>query len=217
MRIWGLSFFCNAVVAGALLVAAGSFFGLWPERAAPVAASVPVPTPRPAAEEVVFPDLGTLSFITVDPVTTGSIDRSGVEQESDRYWLALGIYFEARGESYEGQRKVAEVILNRVTDKRWPNTVEGVIRQGEERLNRCQFSFMCDGKPNHIKNIKDWQQVLSVADKALADRAAGAEVSTCAHSYRADYTTNKKALAWFATLNREAKVGAHIFYCDHVS
>lgn len=128
-------------------------------------------------------------------------------------WLACGIYFEARSESVRGQYYVAQVILNRAEDPRWPNTIEGVVRDGERRRNRCQFSFMCDGKPERIKNQKAWQVALEVATVALENYYDGGEV-TCAHSYRAGYVTSAKALKWFATLKTDEKVGEHIFYCD---
>ena len=57
-------------------------------------------------------------------------------------WLTKGIYFEARNQPMLGQFRVAEAIANRVRRSEWPNTYEGVIRQGEKRRNRCQFSFM---------------------------------------------------------------------------
>jgi spore germination cell wall hydrolase CwlJ-like protein len=50
--------------------------------------------------------------------------------------IAVAVYFEARGESMLGQRAVAEVILNRVADPRWPETACEVIKQ------KNQFSFV---------------------------------------------------------------------------
>ncbi|MEY2909484.1 MAG: hypothetical protein RLZZ602_2007, partial [Pseudomonadota bacterium] len=43
--------------------------------------------------------------------------------------LAVAIYFEARGESIDGQMLVAETIINRVADERWPDTVCEVVKQ----------------------------------------------------------------------------------------
>lgn len=127
-------------------------------------------------------------------------------------WLACGVYFEARNQSTEGQYWVAQSILNRVQDSRWPNTIEGVVRQGEERKHKCQYSFMCDGKPERIKNQAAWQTAVDIAVAAMEDYYEGGPV-TCAHSYRATYVTNQKALTWFATLKRDEQVGTHIFFC----
>lgn len=133
----------------------------------------------------------------------------------DLTWLACAIYFEARSESYDGQYLVAQTILNRVEDPRWPNTVEAVVRQGEKRLNKCQFSFMCDGepKPKPIKDWQAWEKALSVAVDAMEDYYQDVVV-TCAHSYHAHYVTSPKALRWFASLQSDGEEGAHEFYCD---
>ena len=63
--------------------------------------------------------------------------------------LAQNIYFEARDQPTIGQRAVAEVVLNRVHDPRWPDTVCEVIREGPTYSwkkdypikHRCQFSW----------------------------------------------------------------------------
>lgn len=138
---------------------------------------------------------------------------SGYGKYSELLWLACAIYHEARGEVLEGQLAVAESILVRVVDPRWPNTVAGVVSQGQERLNRCQYSFMCDGKPDHIMDVGAWMKTLRVAQYALA-RQLFSQQTSCAHSYHADWMTNKAAKTWFATLKRERQVGRHIFFCD---
>ena len=58
--------------------------------------------------------------------------------------LAEGIYFEARGEPVSGQAAVSQVILNRVRNPHYPNTICGVVYQNKHWRNRCQFSFACD-------------------------------------------------------------------------
>ena len=60
--------------------------------------------------------------------------------------LAQAIYYEARSESEDGQRAVAQVVLNRVRHPAWPNSVCGVVYQGPMRAGGgCQFTFTCDG------------------------------------------------------------------------
>ena len=58
--------------------------------------------------------------------------------------LALNIYFEARDQPLNGQVAVAEVTLNRVTSKKHPNTICGVVKQSNSK--GCAFSWYCDGK-----------------------------------------------------------------------
>ena len=77
--------------------------------------------------------------------------------------LALAIYFEARSEPIAGQLAVAQVILNRVVDERYPDTVCEVIMEGPTHpsghpvRHKCQFSFWCDGKP---ENVHDYDCLL---------------------------------------------------------
>ncbi|MEO9961273.1 MAG: cell wall hydrolase, partial [Nisaea sp.] len=63
--------------------------------------------------------------------------------EDEQTCLANGIYFEARGEEEEGQAAVAQVILNRVRNPAYPDTICGVVYQNQSWKNRCQFSFAC--------------------------------------------------------------------------
>ncbi len=54
--------------------------------------------------------------------------------------LALNIYFEARSESFASQVAVAQVTLNRIESKKYPNDVCAVVKQPK------QFSWYSDGK-----------------------------------------------------------------------
>ena len=67
-------------------------------------------------------------------------------------WACLteALYFEARGETLKGQLAVAEVILNRVDNRKYPDSICGVITQGASKRHKCQFSFKCDGRPEKI-------------------------------------------------------------------
>ena len=82
--------------------------------------------------------------------------------------LAQNIYFEARDQPTIGQRAVAEVVLNRVHDPRWPDTVCEVIREGPTYSwkqdypikHRCQFSWYCDGLSDKPKDQRAWSKRL---------------------------------------------------------
>ena len=74
--------------------------------------------------------------------------------------LAQAIYFEARGEPFEGRMAVAEVIRNRVAARNYPNDVCGVVFQGAERRHRCQFSFACDGKSDRPPADAAWRSAV---------------------------------------------------------
>jgi spore germination cell wall hydrolase CwlJ-like protein len=122
--------------------------------------------------------------------------------------LARAVYFEARSESALGQMAVAKVILNRVKSPNYPNTICGVVYQGTQRRNSCQFSFACDGQPDDVRQPASWQQAKSVAQRAIAgDMNLGKGMNT-ATSYHADYVTPR----WSKTLRKVSRIGRHIFY-----
>ena len=81
--------------------------------------------------------------------------------------MTLAVYFEARDQPIEGQIAVAQVILNRVEDERWPDSVCEVVKQGGEKRNACQFSFWCDGKSEKIREHRSWSQATIVAALTL--------------------------------------------------
>ena len=86
--------------------------------------------------------------------------------------LAQNIYFEARDQPVIGQRAVAEVVLNRVFDPRWPDTVCEVIREGPTYSwkqdypvkHRCQFSWYCDGLSDKPKDQRAWAKAIAIAE-----------------------------------------------------
>jgi len=126
--------------------------------------------------------------------------------------LANAIYFEARSESEDGQRAVATVILNRVEAPNFPSTICDVVYQGASRLNACQFSFACDGKPDLPRPGRALAEAVAVAAEALSGGGGSADktlqlIST-ATFYHADYVKPR----WSRSLTRLTKIGHHIFY-----
>ncbi|WGM30037.1 cell wall hydrolase [Brevundimonas sp. NIBR11] len=120
--------------------------------------------------------------------------------------LTQGVYYEAALESTEGQEAVAQVILNRVRDPNYPNTVCGVVFEGAERNTGCQFSFTCDGALSQAPVAWAWNRARLVAEKALSGYVA-TKVGTATH-YHADYVHPW----WAPTLGKITQIGAHIFY-----
>jgi len=62
---------------------------------------------------------------------------------SDVQLLARAINGEARGEPYEGQVAVGAVILNRMEDSRFPNTIAGVIYQSRSIYSGSRWTNKC--------------------------------------------------------------------------
>jgi spore germination cell wall hydrolase CwlJ-like protein len=120
--------------------------------------------------------------------------------------LAQAIYFEARGEPIEGQVAVAQVVMNRLSDRRFPRTICGVVYQNETRRHRCQFSFACDGKSDTPRNGIAWMRAKYIASLALNGMLENV-VGDSTH-YHATYTNP----VWASDLDPTIVVGRHKFY-----
>ena len=120
--------------------------------------------------------------------------------------LTQAIYYEAALEPTVGQEAVAQVVLNRVRDPNYPNTVCGVVFQGAERITGCQFSFTCDGALALAPVKWAWDRARVVAERALSGHVAE-RVGTATH-YHADYVHPW----WTPTLTKIDQIGTHIFY-----
>ncbi len=127
----------------------------------------------------------------------------------ERMCLAKAIYFEARSESIKGQMAVTKVILNRVRDPRFPSTICGVVYQGAERRNACQFSFACDGKPDYPTDARQWAIAKRLATKAMRGQIRLRGFEGVAF-YHADYVRP----TWASVMRPVIKIGRHIFYRD---
>ena len=130
-----------------------------------------------------------------------------VDQMRSLDCLTQAIYYEAGNQSEDGQRAVAQVVLNRVRHPAWPNTVCGVVYQGAMRTGGgCQFTFTCDGSLARMPVASLWAQARRYAAEALAGRTyAPVGLSTF---YHANYVFP----AWAPRLVKTAQIGAHIFY-----
>ena len=120
--------------------------------------------------------------------------------------LASAVYYEAGNQDVDGERAVAQVVLNRVRHPAFPNSVCGVVYQGSTRPTGCQFTFTCDGSLAHQPLPDAWRLAYNVAEQALAGYVY-APVGWATH-YHADYVVP----TWASSLAKNAIVGAHIFY-----
>lgn len=121
--------------------------------------------------------------------------------------LANGIYFEARGENETGQAAVAQVILNRVRNPTYPNTICGVVYQNKSWKNRCQFSFACDGIKDRITNKRAFSIAKRIAGEVTRGETWLADVGSATH-YHANYVKPR----WAKAMKKVDKIGLHIFY-----
>jgi len=120
--------------------------------------------------------------------------------------LTQAIYFEARSQSDDGQRAVAQVVLNRVRHPSYPSSVCGVVYQGSERSTGCQFTFTCDGSMNAGIEPYAWDRAQRIATAALRGsvyRPVGLALN---------YHTTAIRPYWAPSLVPQLTLGAHIFY-----
>lgn len=113
--------------------------------------------------------------------------------------LSEAIVWESRSEPVEGRRLVAQVILNRVHHKNWPNTVEEVIHQPK------QFSYLMDMHLQRTPTKEDWQNARTTAWNVLhglvPDESQGAT----------HYTEKTIQRSWMKNLELVGVVGRHKF------
>lgn len=126
--------------------------------------------------------------------------------------LATAVYFEARGEPMVGQVAVASVIMNRVEDRRFPNDVCSVVKQGPVYRSgapvrhKCQFSFYCDGKSDKMRDKAAKLRATRISELVLSRTIMDpTEGSTF---YHANYVLP----SWAATKRRVVQINKHVFY-----
>ena len=149
------------------------------------------------------------------PVYSQSLSSEEVT-EKDRICLAKNIYYEARDQGLGAQIAVSLVVLNRVKDKRYPNSICDVIYQGPTYSwkstfpvrHRCQFSWYCDGKSDKPKEKEAWQKALTVANSLLTSEVPVLDFTEGATHYHSTSIVPH----WAAHLTRVIKIEDHIFY-----
>ncbi len=149
-------------------------------------------------------------------VSASSAQAKGLftaEQQPVAWCLAQNIYYEARGSNYADQIAVADVVLNRVQDTRYPNTVCEVVKQGKKnadggmKRNACQFSWYCDGKSDWPVDDDSWVNAQMIAYNMLKNNN-GRGLTEGATHYHADYVNPR----WASSLQLVGRIGVHIFY-----
>jgi len=131
------------------------------------------------------------------------VDRysTGAPLSEEGNCLATAVYFEARGESLEGQLAVARVVMNRAASGRYPSSWCATVKQP------WQFSFVRNGQfPSVDSNGDAWRKAQAIARLAMSN--AIPSVSNDVLWYHANYV----APSWGRRLTRVSQIGTHIFY-----
>ena len=129
--------------------------------------------------------------------------------------MAVNLYHEAGNQSMIGQMAVGQVVLNRVADDRFPNTVCEVVKQAVTYKNwnkpvrwKCQFTWYCDGKKDEPNfESRTWRLALDHASILVTKRIV-LDITEGATHYHATYVRP----AWAKTKTRTTRIDRHIFY-----
>jgi hypothetical protein len=185
------------------------------DAASPSSSELPPPAKAEMSEPTAFAKMWTAVSALVtpgptpDPSTT--VRRSLNElvaayegtstADREQECLANAVYFEARGESIEGQLAVAEVVMNRAASGRYPTTLCAVITQ------KAQFSFIRRGRFPAANRASDaWRKAVAISQ--IARQKLAASLPTDVLWYHATYVSP----SWGKRLNRQTQIGLHIFY-----
>ena len=129
--------------------------------------------------------------------------------------MAVNIYHEAGNQSMIGQMAVGQVVLNRVEDSRFPDTVCEVVKEAVTYKNsnkpvrwKCQFTWFCDGKKDEPNfESKTWSAALENAS-ILLTKTIVLDITEGATHYHATYVRP----AWAKTKTKTTRIDRHIFY-----
>ena len=145
---------------------------------------------------IIFIILSTICIFIVDKSSTNNVSKAKSTSTSDIQLMARAINGEARGEPYEGQVAVGAVILNRVKDSRFPNSISGVIYQPGA------FTAVSDGQINAA--ISEGSTVYKAAQDAINgwDPTSG-----CVYYFNPNTATNK----WIWSRPLVKTIGKHRF------
>ncbi len=145
---------------------------------------------------IIFIIISTICIFIVDKGQTNTVSLAKNANTSDVQLMARAINGEARGEPYEGQVAVGAVILNRVKDSRFPNTISGVIYQAGA------FTAVSDGQINVA--ISEGSTVYKAAQDAMNgwDPTSG-----CVYYFNPSTATNK----WIWSRLLVKTIGKHRF------
>ena len=161
--------------------------------------------PPPTWRTIEKPSPHTAPILTWEPLVA----------QSEIECLAKNIYFEAAVESTAGQLAVAQVTLNRVKSKHYPDSVCEVVYEGLKDANgfpkrdRCQFSWYCDGKGDIPKEGRLWNESLDLANYVVERQDDLRDITDGATHYHATYID---APRWTARKKVTTSIDQHIFY-----
>lgn len=162
--------------------------------------------------------IGSIAVVGISAMAKGSpsIDEdtsSGYFDAEAINCLALNVYYEARSSNLADKAGVADVVLNRALDTRYPNTICEVVKQGKKtstgamKRDACQFSWYCDGKADNPQDEDRWIEAQMIAWD-MVENGQYRGITEGATHYHATYVNPR----WASSLQMVGRLGAHIYY-----
>ncbi len=164
--------------------------------------------------------MNPLEALVIGTVVAGATMSPQPKYDESATCLAKNMYYEARNQGTAGWMAVTAVVLNRVNDDRFPNTICEVIEEGPTRKSwkdptvkipikhRCQFSWYCDGLSDKPKDKTTYEFFLGISDTILSNEMPFFDITGGATHYHADYVIP----AWAKTKTKTTRIDRHIFY-----
>ena len=146
-----------------------------------------------------------------------TIHNTPYSLENDYHCLASNIYWESRNQSLAGKLAVGQVVLNRVDNTRFPDTICNVVKQtkyypsGKINLHDCQFSWYCDGKSDTPiqSEMVHYEEAFFLAVRLME----GLEVDITEGSTHY-HNLNVKPY-WISAMTEKTRIDDHIFYQEN--
>ena len=210
-----------AAIAAALIlrVSAGTWAGRSSDQAnqnttrLPPNASMPLDLPPPDLLRPLSPDEAAKQnaerpFVKRPDTPAAKFVLNAAPEDRERALtcLAQAVYYEAAGEGSDGERAVAQVVINRMHHPGYPASICGVVYQGSERGAGCQFTFTCNGSVLRTPSPDLWARARKIAEAALSGKVF-APIGHATH-YHANYVLPY----WADSLDKTVQIGRHIFY-----
>jgi hypothetical protein len=142
-----------------------------------------------------------------------TIDLSSIVVSKDELvCMALNDYWEARSETMAGRIAVAQVVMNRAMDQRFPSNICEVVKQNffQGALNKCQFSWFCDDRADTPYEADAWRTSLKIAAAMLQKDSSIPDPTGGALWYHADHVRP----SWTSDYETTTIIGSHVFYRD---
>ena len=164
--------------------------------------------PESEMQIVLRPPLRPAKMTLPQPIAARSATAEAMQRMTQEHrCLSEVLYFEARGESEEGQAGVAEVIFHRLASGRHGSTICAVVYEGANQTF-CQFTFACDGSLDRAKVSDAWRAAQVLAARIMTGQVqAPPSLDGATH-----YHTTAVRPTWAPQMQRLAQIGNHVFY-----